>query len=212
MGDPTNDYAKMDLGLDPVIHPTAQVRGSTFGRYCEVGAGTKVIDSSMGDYSYVVEDADIMHSTIGKFANIAARTRVNPGQHPMHRATQHHFQYRSRMYGMGEDDPAFFAWRREKPVTIGHDVWIGHGAVIQSGVTIGDGAVVGSNAVVTKDVAPYTIVAGVPARPIRSRFPADIQAALRRISWWDWDHDALAAALDDFRTLTIETFCRKYDR
>src|SRR5690606_23262164 len=96
--------------------------------------------------------------------------------------------------------------RRQKHVTIGNDVWIGHGAVIMPGVTIGDGAVVGANAVVTHDVAPYQIVAGVPARPVRQRFPADIAARLMALSWWDWPADKLAQAIPDMQSLSIEAF------
>ena len=207
-----NDYAACELGDAPLIHPTAEVGEScTFGRYCEVGARTKMSETSMGDYSYVVNDAEIIYATIGKFANIAARARLNPGQHPMDRASLHHFQYRSRMYGMGQDDEAFFDWRRERWLTIGHDVWIGNGAVIMGGVTIGTGAVVGSNAVVTKDVPPFTIVAGVPGKPLRLRFPPDLQDAMMRIAWWDWEHAKLTEALKDFRALSANDFCLKYD-
>jgi phosphonate metabolism protein (transferase hexapeptide repeat family) len=137
--------------------------------------------------------------------------RINPGNHPMHRATQHHFTYRSRQFGMGEDDPEVFESRRDRPVVMGHDVWIGHGAVILPGVWVGTGAVVGAGAVVSKNVKPYTVVAGVPARPLRRRFPEKIQDALLRIRWWDWSHGRLTQALPDFRQLRIQSFVDKYD-
>ncbi len=90
-------------------------------------------------------------------------TRINPGNHPMQRATQAHFTYRASAYFEGEaDEDAFFDWRRSHRVTIGHDVWIGHGAIVLPGRSIGTGAVVAAGAVVTKDVAPYTIVAAIP--------------------------------------------------
>ena len=102
--------------------------------------------------------------------------------------------------------PEFFDWRASKRVTIGHDTWIGHGATILPGVTVGNGAVVGAGAVVSKDVAPYTIVGGVPAKPIRERFDRRIAERYQALAWWDWDHARLRAALDDFRALAAEAF------
>jgi hypothetical protein len=82
---------------------------------------------------------------------------------------------------------------------IGHDTWIGHGAIIKPEVTLGHGAVVASGAVVTRDVAPYTIVAGCPAKPLRERQPPAIAERLIALAWWDWDHGRIGAALEDFR-------------
>ncbi|MEQ8390100.1 MAG: chloramphenicol acetyltransferase [Thalassospira sp.] len=199
------------LSQEPTIDQTAIVVDCDMGMWTEVGPRTSVRETKMDDYSYVVNDSEIIYSDIGKFVNIAAHTRINPGQHPMDRASMHHFQYRSSAYELGDDDPSFFDWRREKRVKLDHDVWIGHGAIVQGGVTIGIGSVVGSGAVVTKDVAPYTIVTGVPAAPLRPRFEADIVDALLRIRWWDWSHEMLRESLNDFRALPVREFCLKYD-
>ena len=139
-------------------------------------------------------------------------TRINPGNHPMWRASQAHFTYRASAYFDGEaDEHEFFDWRRSQRVFIGNDVWIGHGAVILPGRRIGDGAVVAAGAIVTKDVAPYAIVAGNPARFVRPRFPEAIARRLAELAWWDWSHPALQKALADFRNLPIETFLDKYE-
>ncbi|TAJ28778.1 chloramphenicol acetyltransferase [Bosea sp. (in: a-proteobacteria)] len=199
------------LGLEPVIDPTAKVSKATLGRYTEIGARTVFAESTLGDYSYVVNDANVIYTTIGKFCSIAAMTRINPGNHPMQRASQSHFTYRASAYfDDAEDDAAFFDWRRSHAVTIGHDVWIGHGAIVLAGRSIGTGAVVAGGAVVTKDVAPYTIVAGNPARVIRRRFPEDVAERLMALSWWDWDHARLRTALDDFRNLPVDGFLDRY--
>lgn len=199
------------LGETPTIDPTASVRASRLGRYTEVGARSSVIETEMGDYSYVVNDSDIIYSAIGNFCSIAAHVRINPGNHPMWRASQAHFSYRaSRYWHDATDDADFFNWRRAHPVTIGHDVWIGHGAIVLPGRSVGTGAVVAAGAVVTRDVAPYTIVAGTPARPVRQRFPDDVAARLMALAWWNWDHYRLRAALDDFRRLDIEAFLSKH--
>ncbi|WP_169566301.1 chloramphenicol acetyltransferase [Sneathiella limimaris] len=199
------------LSEQPTFDPSAEVHSSFFGKWTEVGARTKVIETTMDDYSYVVNDSDIIYSEIGKFVNIAAHTRLNPGQHPMERASMHHFQYRSAAYGMGPDDDDFFDWRRSSRVTVGHDVWIGHGVVVQGGVTIGTGAVVGSCAVVTKDVPEYAIMTGLPATKLRDRFEKPLQAALKRVAWWDWSHEQLTERLTDFRSMDVREFCLKYD-
>lgn len=198
------------LGLAPSIHPWADVRESRLGPWTAIGPRTDVIETTMAAYSYVVNDSDIIYSTIGKFCSIAAHVRINPGNHPTWRASQHHFQYRASSYGLGEDEAGFFDWRREDSVTIGHDVWIGHGAILLAGVTVANGAVVGAGAVVSKDVEPYTIVAGVPAKPIHRRFGPEIAEALEALAWWDWPHEVVKAALDDFRTLEVEAFIEKY--
>lgn len=84
------------------------------------------------------------------------------------------------------------AWDNRGDIVIGSDVWIGYEAVVLSGVTIGDGAIIGTRAVVTKDVPPYTIVGGVPARPIRKRFDDRTIAVLLRLRWWDWPRERIA--------------------
>jgi phosphonate metabolism protein (transferase hexapeptide repeat family) len=200
------------LGEKPYIDPTARVSNSTLGRYTEVSERCRIDEVEMGDYSYVMQDGGIWCTTIGKFVNIAAAVRINATNHPTWRATLHHFTYRATDYWPDADmETDFFAWRRENRVVIGNDVWIGHGATVLPGVTVGNGAVIGAGAVVSKDVAPYTIVGGVPAKLIRERFPRDIGENMDRLAWWDWEHDRLRTALADFRALSAEDFLARYE-
>jgi len=201
----------MSLSENPWIDPEAEVSNCTLGAYTAVHARTQMRETGFGDYSYMMEDGDCIYARIGKFVSIARMVRINPGNHPLERASIHHFTYRASSYGLGDDDLAFFDWRRDHQVTIGHDVWIGHGAIIMAGITIGTGAVVGAGSVVTHDVAPYTIVAGVPAKAIRRRVTVETEAQLLSLSWWDWSHDKLKLALPDFRTLNAEQFIDKYN-
>jgi hypothetical protein len=200
------------LGFEPFIHPTARVAESKLGRYTEIAEGTHMLECDFGDYSYTARYADIAYAKIAKFANIAAFSRINPGEHPHHRASLHHFMYRSSYYWPDEpDEKHIFDWRRSRPVRIGNDTWIGHGAIIMKGVTVHDGAVVASNAVVTKDVPPYAIVGGLPAKILKWRHPPEIASRLQELAWWDWDHDNLRVALQDFRALSAEAFLEKYE-
>ena len=200
------------LGLEPAVHPTAQISGGRLGRYTEIGARTRLRETSLDDYSYIVEDGQADDTTIGKFCSIASHVRINPGNHPMERASQSHITYRASAYWPGEaDEAAFFARRRALPVSIGHDVWIGHGAVILPGRRIGTGAVVGAGTILTRDVAPYTIVVGNPGRVVRRRFPEAIAERLQALAWWDWDHARLRRALPDFRALSIDAFLERYE-
>jgi phosphonate metabolism protein (transferase hexapeptide repeat family) len=204
--------AGKQLSTQPTVEPTASLHDCKLGAYTEVGARTILHEVEMGDYSYVVNDAQITYTMIGKFCSIAAMTRINPGNHPMHRASQAHFTYRASAYFPGEsDDAEFFAWRRSHYVHIGHDVWIGHGAVVLPGRSIGTGAVVAAGAIVTKDVPAYTVVAGNPSRPVKRRFAEEIAGRLAELAWWDWDHETLQRALPDFRKLAVEDFLDKYE-
>ena len=196
---------------DPVIHPEASVHDCVLGRWTRVGARTSLSEVAMGAYSYIVNDSSATYADIGKFCSIARDARINPGNHPTWKAALHHFTYRSRSYDLGEeDDHEFFEWRRAHRCTLGHDVWIGHGATVLPGVSIGTGAVVGAGAVVSKDVPPFTIVGGVPSKPIRERFPKAVCDGLLKLAWWDWDHDRLAGALEDFRRLDAHDFVEKH--
>ena len=196
----------------PYMHPECDVVNSIFGRYTELGHGTRMINTTFADYSYTDRYADVANARIGKFANIAAFSRIGPTAHPMELTSMHHMLYRSDDYW--EDTPRwtdFFEKRASCITTLGHDTWVGSQAQIMPEVTIGTGAVVAAGAVVTKDVAPYMIVAGVPAVPIRERFTQSIADRLQALAWWDWDHGILHNALMDFRVLKAEAFLEKYE-
>ena len=100
------------------------------------------------------------------------------------------------------------AWDNRGDIVIGNDVWIGYEAVILSGVTIGDGAIIGARAVVTKDVPPYTIVGGVPARPIRKRFDDETIAKLAEIQWWNWPEEKIKSSIRAIKAGDIDALCR----
>jgi phosphonate metabolism protein (transferase hexapeptide repeat family) len=197
------------LTEQPTIHPTAQIHQCQIGSWTEIGPGTVMAESTFDDYSYAFGDVSIIYAEVGKFCSIASHVRINPGNHPMDRVTQHHCTYRRAQYGFDDlDDTAFFDWRRVNSCTIGHDVWIGHAAIIMPGVEVGTGAVIGAGAVVTKSVAPYEIVVGVPARPLRKRFDDETIARLLAIAWWEWDRATLEARFHHL--LDISTFLEKY--
>ena len=196
----------------PLIHVTAEIHASTLGRYVEIEARSRLSETELGDYSYVIQDCAIWCARIGKFVNIASAVRINAANHPTWRPTLHHFTYRAGDYFEGaEDEVDFFEWRRGHAVGIGLDVWIGHGATILPGVSVGNGAVIGAGAVVARDVAPYTIVGGVPAKLIRQRFEASIGNRMDALAWWDWPRDRLFSALEDFRHMTAEDFLDRYE-
>jgi phosphonate metabolism protein (transferase hexapeptide repeat family) len=196
----------------PVVHPDCDLNDATFGRFVEVGRGTRIAHSHFDDYAYCDRFCDIANTTVGKFSNIAANVRIGATDHPMDKASLHHFHYRSADYfDDASHDEAWFAHRRSRRAVIGHDTWLGHGAQVRPEVTIGHGAVVAGGAIVTKDVPPYMIVAGIPAVPLRARYAPGIADRMMALAWWDWPHEALRAALDDFRSLSAEAFLERYE-
>ena len=198
---------------EPRIHPTAELKSCRLGRYAAIGERVVLREVSVGDFSYFERHAEAIYTEIGKFCSIAANSRINALEHPIERITQHKVSYRPNEYfrWLGVD-AAFKARRQAKTVRIGHDVWIGHGAVVMPGVSIGNGAIVGANAVVTQDVAPYEIVAGVPARTLRLRFAPEISARIEKLAWWDWPVARLADAIPDMQALPIEEFLDRWEQ
>jgi len=208
--DSFNIKVKKVLTKEPNIEASSIIKKCTFGEYVEIGENNNLQDSSIDSYSYTSENCQIIHTTIKKFVNIASYVRINPSQHPMSWASQHHMQYRREMFGFGIDDDDFFDWRSKRKVEIGNDVWIGHNVVIMGNVTIGNGAVIGSSSVVTKDIPPFAIAVGNPTRIIRYRFDKETIKTLQDIAWWNWDNKKIKSAIDDFKS--IELFTKKYKK
>lgn len=129
---------------------------------------------------------------IGKFCSIACGTKFmfTSGNHSLKSLSTYTFPIFFDEWNLDTKNITS-AWDNKGDIVIGNDVWIGYEAVIMPGVKIGDGAIVGTRAVVTKDVPPYTIVGGVPARPIRKRFDDETIEKLLKIKWWDWDKEKI---------------------
>jgi phosphonate metabolism protein (transferase hexapeptide repeat family) len=212
MDQPKRYSPKASRDGKPRVHATVQHQNCSFGRFVDVAERVSLHDCEIGDYSYVERHAEAIYTSIGKFCAIAANTRINALGHPMERVSQHKITYRPNEYFVGAKiDKLFRDSRINKRVVIGHDVWIGHGAIIMPGISIGQGAVVAAGAVVTKDVEPYAVVAGVPAKRIKWRFPKLIRERITTLAWWDWGHDKLASAITDMRSLSPQQFLEKWE-
>lgn len=165
-----------------------KLRGSSIAVSCihgtsKVESGSTVVNSTLSRHSFCGYDCSILNCDIGAFCSIASRVSIGGVRHPTE------FVSTSPVFLSHKDSvKAKFATHDYLPIirtVVGSDVWIGEGAFIKAGVKVGDGAVIGMGAVVTKDVAPYSIVAGNPARLIRMRFDNDIVEALLKMQWWN---------------------------
>ena len=133
---------------------------------------------------------------IGKFCSIAcgAKFLFNSANHTLSSLSTYPFPLFFEEWGLEKRNVAE-SWDNKGDIVLGNDVWIGYEAVIMAGVTIGDGAIIGARAVVTKDVPPYTVAGGIPAKPIKKRYPEETIAALSELKWWDWPENRIARNL-----------------
>ena len=161
-----------------------------FDEYSRVFRSCNLVDVSLGRFSYLNSGTRARLCTIGAFCSIGQDVRLGGfGRHPQHVSTHPAF--------FSQSPPAYVSFhvlpqhQDYAPIVIGHDVWIGDRAQVLGGVTIGTGAIVAAGAIVTRDVQPYTIVGGVPARPIRQRLSPGHAAAMLASNWWTWDMERL---------------------
>lgn len=142
---------------------------------------------------------------IGKFCSIAcgAKFIFNCANHTLKSLSTYTFPLFFEEWDLPKSEVAT-AWDNKGDIVIGNDVWIGYDAVIMAGVTIGDGAIIGTRAVVVKDVEPYSIVGGIPAKEIRKRFSPDIIARLRKLQWWNWPPEKIQSIIQYIQNGNIE--------
>ena len=179
---------------------------SSAGKHVKLYRPYRIYDAQVGDYSYVARNSMINSTIIGKFCSIGPNFLSGKGMHPTNGLSTS-----PMFYSLGCQNGITLAKENRfdemRPVEIGNDVFIGANVVVFNGVKIGDGAIVAAGAVVNKDVPPYSIVGGVPAKLIRKRFSDDCVVALRRIQWWNFS-DARLCEVERFFD-DVEGFCRK---
>lgn len=171
---------------------------SHVSKKAKVYAKTKIFRSQIGDYSYVGERTTIVCATIGKFCSIASDCHIGLGNHTINLISTSPI-FTEKKNGTGHSWINSFNFNPYKHISIGNDVWIGYHAIILGGVTIGDGAVIAAGAIVTKDVPPYSIVGGVPAKIIKKRFNDELSNALLESKWWNLTEDKLKKKIDIFQ-------------
>jgi acetyltransferase-like isoleucine patch superfamily enzyme len=190
-----------------IVTESCTVIDCTFGKDVVLSDGDEIYMSTLGDRTYVANRTSICWTDIGKFCSVGPNTFVGMAAHPARDFVSTHpiFYLALPQRNLTWSDKNYFDGAPR--TTVGHDVWIGGNVSIKSGVTIGHGAIIGAGAVVTKDVTPYAVMAGVPAKKIRDRFTASQIEQLLRLEWWNKPESWLRENLRDFHD--IETFLKR---
>jgi virginiamycin A acetyltransferase len=184
------------LGEHVVIGDYTKVLNSRLEDNVQLDRFNHIVYSSIGKYSYTGHNVTIKGAEVGKFNSISWNVSIGGNNHDMDKITTHSFLVYPK-FNLGGDSN----WKsRHEPCIVGNDVWIGTGAVILRGVHVGNGAIIGASSVVTKDVPPYAIVAGNPARIIRMRLEDTMVERLLELKWWDFDDEVIRQNFDLFNT------------
>ena len=195
----TNDHETVYL-KSVVNHPNIMV--GDFTMYNDFVHDPRQFEKNNVLYHYPINHDKLV---IGKFCSIAcgAKFLFTSANHTQMSLSTYPFPIFFEEWGLDVQNITS-AWDNKGDIIIGNDVWIGYEAVILSGVTIGDGAIIGARAVVTKDVPPYTIAGGVPAKQIRKRFPDEVISTLLALKWWDWPEEKIAMHLHAIQSGRID--------
>lgn len=186
-----------------------------FSKYTHILMGARLNNVSIGKYSRVGKKCKLTNVVMGNFSAIGEDCVLGLGQHPTDTLTFHSIFYKKGNWGWHDDwvkYPEGFV--DQKQITIGNDVWIGQRAIIMDGVTVGDGAIVAAGALVTKDVPPFAIVGGVPAKVIKYKFSDEMINRLLEIKWWNLSDDEITKVIDLFhkRSVTLEDVNRFFPK
>lgn len=175
-----------EVGQKCIVGENSRVRQSTLKEYVRIDRNNLIMGSQIGRYSYTGPFDMIFNTNIGSFCSISYGVTIGPPDHDFSRISTHPFLH-NKEYGILPESDLMPVSKFDRPCEIGNDVWIGCNSTILRGTKIGCGAVIGANALVRKDVPPYAIVGGVPAKIIKYRFPQDVIDKLMEIEWWTWE-------------------------
>lgn len=182
---------------------------SVVSEYSKVNSFCRLLKAELDSYTYVGSFSILNNVRCGKYCSISRNNQIGLGSHPSKFLSSSPLFYR-RFNGTGQSWVKSDKWDDSaKKTVIGNDVWIGINVIIPGGVTIGNGAIIAANSVVVKDVEPYTIVGGVPAKVIKNRFSEEIVASLERLKWWDLPPRTLKSHLELFHTEIDEKSLKK---
>lgn len=184
------------IGDNVVIGEDSFVRDSKIGNNCSIERRNMLFNSHLGNYTYTGYNTVIKYATIGKFCSVSWNVSIGGANHDMKHITTHPFPLLPK-FGL-TDKSKIYKQFTDKKIVIGNDVWIASNACILRGVTIADGAVIGAGAVVNRNVGPYEVWAGVPAKKIGQRFPDSVVERLLNLAWWEFLENVLRQNIDLF--------------
>lgn len=175
------------------IRRGVQLHSTKLGKYINISRYSFVKGSIIGSYTSIGRNSTIINAKLGRFCSISWNVTIGATQHDYTRLTTHAFPYLS-YYGFTDKTERF-----KTDTTLGHDVWVGANSIIMPGIKIGNGAVIGAGSVVTKDVKPFEIVYGVPAKSRGYRFNGDVISKIEKIQWWDWSEERIKNEIELFK-------------